>query len=137
MRLLACAVAAMLAVSAEASGRDKAHIAVDYPEDGPIFPPEFAAPVFTWHDATTAGVAHPDLLRRRYSPFEPCFGRLRHAHRPHRPALRRRDQRTAGVDTRTGRGTYLDTGCEDVGNDQAALRQSGRGHIHHRHPARP
>src|ERR1019366_10493049 len=54
MRLLACAVVAMLAVSAVVSGRDKAHIAVDYPEDESIFPPEFPAPVFIWHDATAA-----------------------------------------------------------------------------------
>src|ERR1035438_7205354 len=54
MRPLVCAVVAMLAVSAGASGRDKAHIAIDYPGDGSIFPPEFPAPIFTWHDATTA-----------------------------------------------------------------------------------
>ena len=80
----------MLAVSAEASGRDKAHIAVDYPEDGSIFPPEFPAPVFIWHDATTASewlirVSFPDGTRplnltsagegMRIGPIDPrCVG---------------------------------------------------------------
>jgi tetratricopeptide (TPR) repeat protein len=43
------------AVAAPAGGGAPAPITVDYPEEGSIVPPDFAAPTFLWHDAAVAG----------------------------------------------------------------------------------
>ncbi len=60
-RVLAAAVAAFFSVVAAGSGTPSATI--DYPLEGSIFPPDFAAPTFLWHD----GGARADRWRAEWT----------------------------------------------------------------------
>ena len=49
--LIGAMMAAAVVVERPAAAGPTASITVDYPADGSIFPPDFAAPTFLWRDA--------------------------------------------------------------------------------------
>ncbi len=50
MKIVAAAVWTLFSVAGVAA-QSSAHIVIDYPEEGSIFPPDFAAPTFLWRDS--------------------------------------------------------------------------------------
>lgn len=51
-----CGVLAGLLVAVATPLRAESRIAIDYPKDGSIFPPDITAPTFLWHDGSSARV---------------------------------------------------------------------------------
>jgi len=71
----------LMALAAGASqGPQAAAIAIDYPEEGSIFPPEITPPAFLWHDSGQ-GVTlwRIDVSVGAGPPAERCAGGLRSA----------------------------------------------------------
>jgi hypothetical protein len=110
--LIGAMLAAAVVAERRAAGGPPASITVDYPVDGSVFPPDFAAPTFLWRDTDVDAASWRIDVTFAAAPgmhVKSAGARL---------AIGEIDQRcVAPTNAGTSRGSHLEAGRRDLGRD--------------------